>query len=456
MSIEALQNSPGALKQSASRLLVMALAGGALLLTAPMLQADTLGQAFAQAYDSNALIQAQQAQLRASGYDVEKAQAGYKPQISFDAGIGTAHNDLSSPLFHITTYSQNIKSAGLTITQPLYTGGQVSSNVNAAQDVQSAQLATLNTTEEQVFLDVATAYTDVVRDQAVLKLEQNNVDVLNKQLAASQAEFENGEVTRTDVAQSQARLAGAQAALIQAQGALAASRATYVRAVGAEPGNLEQPTMPAPLPATQADVIQLAQQNYTVLAARYTENAAQQQAEAVSSKQKPSVALTGQLLEAQDPEIGFSRIDTRSIMLTLSVPLYAGGALDAEQHAAQQRAAASHDDLLDAQRQAKLDAVNAWQAFQTANAQLAAINSQIQAEQVAASGVRDEASVGERTTLDVLNADQELLNARVNLIRAQRDQLVAAYALKAATGQLTAASLQLHTQMQPIQASAGN
>ena len=140
-----------------------------------------------------------------------------------------------------------------------------------------------------------------------------------------------------------------------------------------------------------------------MLAARYAQNAAQQQAQAVSGKQKPTVALVGQLLEARDPETGFSRVDTRSIMLTLSMPLYQGGELDAEKHAAEQRADASRDELLDTQRQAQLDAVNAWQDYQTANARLAAINSQIQAEQVAAKGVRDEASVGERTTLDVLD-----------------------------------------------------
>jgi len=455
MSIEVLQTIAGKPQGSVRRVIALALSG-ALLISATALRADNLEQAFAQAYDSNAAIQAQQAQLRASGYDVQKAQAGYKPQISFDAGIGTSHNDLSSPFFPISTYPLNTKTAGLTITQPLYTGGQVSSNVDAAESNQAAQLANLNATEEQVFLDVAITYNDVVRDQAVQNLEQNNVDVLNKQLSATQAEFENGEVTNTDVAQAQARLAGAQASLIQAQGSLATSRATYVRVVGSEPGKLRQPTMPELLPSTQADAVQLALQNYTVLAARYAENAAQQQAEAVSGKQKPSVALTGQLLEALDPQIGFSRIDTRSIMLTISMPLYSGGALDAEQHAAEQRAAASHDDLVDAQRQAQLDAINAWQAYQTANAKLAAINSQIEAEQVAASGVRDEASVGERTTLDVLNADQELLNARVNLIRAQRDQLVAAYALKAATGQLTAEHLQLRQQTPANQPSMGN
>ena len=427
---------------------------GALLIVVPALCANTLEQAFTQAYNSNAAIQAQEAQLRASGYQIQQAQAGYKPQISFDAGIGTAHNDLASPFFPVSTYPQNTKTAGLTITQPLYTGGQVSSSVNAAQNIQSAQLAKLSAAEEQVFLNVATTYTDVVRDQAVLQLEQNNVNVLDKQLSATQAEFENGEVTHTDVAQAQARFAGAQAALIQAQGALAASRAAYVRVVGVEPDTLEQPTAPNALPVTEAETLQLAQKNYTVLAARYAENAAQQQVEAVGGKQKPDVALIGQLLEARDPEIGFSRVDTRSIMLTFSVPLYEGGALNAEKHAAEQRAAASHDELLDAQRQAKLDAINAWQAYQTANAQLTAINSQIQAEQVAASGVQDEAAVGERTTLDVLNADQELLNVRVSLIRAQRDQLVAAYALKAAIGQLTADALQLP--MQADHAAQGN
>ncbi len=414
-----------------------------LLAAAPALWADTLGQAFSQAYNSNAAIRAQQAQLRASGYQVDQARAGYKPQISFEAGVGTAHNDLASPFFPVSTYPQNTKTAGLIITQPLYTGGQVSANVNAAENARSAQLAELSATEEQVFLNVATAYTDVVRNQAVLKLEQHNVRVLNKQLGATRAEFENGEVTHTDVAQAEARLAGAEASLIRARGSLAASQAAYVRMVGVAPGTLEQPVMPEGLPATEAEAAQLAQKNYPVLAARYAENAAQQRIAAVSGRQKPTVALTGQLLEARDPEIGFSRIDTRSIMLTFSMPIYEGGALDAEKHAAEQRAVARNDDLLDTQRQARLDAVNAWQAYQTANAQLAAIHSQIRAEQVAASGVRDEAAVGERTTLDVLNADQELLNARVNLVRAQRDQLVAAYALKAATGRLTADALHL-------------
>lgn len=413
------------------------------LVLIPAASAGTMRQAFAQAYASNAAIRAGEAELHAAGFGVQSAQAGYKPQINFEAGIGTAHNDLASPFFPISTYPQNTRTAGLVITQPLYTGGQTSSKVNAARAAQSAQQATLSATEEQVFLNVAQSYSDVVRDQAVVKLDQNNLVVLNQQLQAAQAEFQNGEVTHTDVAQAEARVAGAQAALIQAQGSLTESRAAYLRVVGTEPQGLEQPALPAPLPESEAQAVQLSAQNFSVLAARFAQNAAEQQVQAAAGQQRPQIALTGQLLEARDPEIGFSRIDTRSIMLTLSVPIYSGGALSAQRHAAEQRAEARRENVVDAQRQAQLEAVNAWQAYQTANAKLTAIKSQVQAEEIAARGVRDEQAVGERTTIDVLNADQELLNARVDLIRAQRDQLVAAYALQAATGKLTADALNL-------------
>lgn len=405
--------------------------------------ATTLQQAFAQAYASNASIQSAEAELRAAGYGVDSARSGYKPQISLEAGVGTAHNDLSSPLAPITTYPLNTKTAGLVITQPLYSGGQTAAKVDAARATASAQGAQLSATEEQVFLDVAQSYSNVVRDQSVLKLEQNNLNVLDNQLQATRAQFKNGEVTHTDVAQAEARASAAQAALIQAQGSLAESRAAYLRVVGTPAQELRQPTLPTPLPASEAEAVQLSAENYPVLAARFVHNAAEQQAQAVSDKQRPQLALTGQLLETRDPQLFVSRMDTRSIMLTVSLPIYSGGALSAEKHAAEQRAEASRDDLVDTERQAHFEAVSAWQAFQAANARLAAIKSQVQAEQIAARGVRAEQEVGERTTLDVLNADQELLNAQVGVIRAQRNQLVAAYALQAATGRLTAGALAL-------------
>lgn len=400
--------------------------------------ATTLPEAFAQAYATSATIGAANAQLRAAGFGVETAQSGYRPQISFEAGVGTAHNDLSSPLFPISTYPQNTKTAGLVISQSLYSGGQTAFGVDAARATESAERAQLNAAEEQVFLKVVRSFGNVVRDRAVLGLEQNNFDVLNRQLQETRAELQNGEVTHTDLAQAEARLAAAQASLIQAQGSLTESRAAYLRTVGTEPQGLEQPPLPASLPGSEAQAVRRSAQNFPVLAAHFRQNAAEQDVQIVRAKRRPQIALTGQLLETRDPQIGFSRIDTRSIMLTLSVPIYSGGALSAEKHAAEQRATARHDELTDVQREAQLEAVNAWQALQTANAKLSAIQSQVQAEKIAARGVRAEQEVGKRTTLDVLNADQELLSTRVGLIRAQRDQLVAAYALQAATGQLTA------------------
>ena len=405
--------------------------------------ATTLHQAFAQAYASNASIQAGEAELHAAGYGVDSARSGYNPQLSFEAGVGTAHNDLSSPLVPIATYPLNTKTAGLVITQPLYSGGQTEAKVNAARAAASAQGARLSATEEQVFLEVVQSYSDVVRDQAVRALEQNNLSVLAHQLHATQAQFGNGEVTHTDVAQAEARVSATQAALIQAQGSLAESRAAYLRVFVTPAQSLGQPGLPAPLPDSETQAVQLSAENFPVLAARFARNAAEQQVQAVSGKQRPQITLTGQLLETRDPQVFVSRMDTRSVMLTLSLPLYSGGALSAEKHAAEQRAEASRDGLVDTERQARFEALSAWQAFEAANARLAAIKTQVQAEQIAARGVRAEQEVGERTTLDVLNADQELLSARVDLIRAQRDQLVAAYALQAATGRLTATALGL-------------
>lgn len=268
------------------------LAGMALM---PSALAGTLRQAFVQAYASNASIRAGEAEVRAAGFGVQSAQAGYKPQINFEAGMGTAHNDLASPLFPISTYPQNTRTAGLVITQPLYTGGQTSSQVNAARAVQSAQQAKLSAIEEQVFMQVVQTYSDVVRDQAVVKFDQNNLVVLNQQLQAAQAEFQNGEVTHTDVAQAEARVAGAQAALIQAQGSLTESRAAYLRVVGAEPQGLEQPSLPVPLPESEAQAVQLSAQNFSVLAARFAQNAAEQRVQAAAGQQRPQIALTGQL-----------------------------------------------------------------------------------------------------------------------------------------------------------------
>ncbi|MGH8369524.1 MAG: TolC family outer membrane protein [Gammaproteobacteria bacterium] len=410
----------------------------------PAIFAGTLQDALSQAWRSNPQLQAQRAALAASGEEVEQAKGGYYPQVKAFGGIGAAHQDVDTGgFFPINTIVLNTRSLGLEVDQALYSGGKIDASVEAAKHNMSAQQAGMHATEESVLLDAARAYMDVVQDQAVLELEQSNQNVLQQALDAAQASFNNGEVTHTDVDQAKARLAGAQAALIQAKGALASAQADYEQVVGRPPVSLNTPVPLSGLPASEADVLKLAQQNYQVLAARAAAAAADSQVDISESDMKPSLSLSGQVSVAHEPSFPFEKYNTRSVMLQFSMPLYTGGSTRSQVRAAQHQADSRHQDALEAERAARDDAVQAWQAYQTASAGLAAINAEITAAQSAYDGVKAEYKEGERTTLDVLNAEQELLSAQVNRLRAQRDEIVAEYALKAATGELTAEALRL-------------
>jgi outer membrane protein len=321
--------------------------------------------------------------------------------------------------------------------------------VDAAANLRTAEEAKLHAVEQAVLLDAAQAYMDVLQSQAVLDLEQSNERVLQEALDQAQASFDNGEVTHTDVDQAKARLAGSQAVRIQAEGALAAAQAAYERVVGNAPDTLQQPAPLAGLPASQQDALALADHSYQVLAAQASSAAAHSNVDIAESALKPTLQLTGQVSKAREPAFPFERLDSRSIMLQFSMPLYAGGALTSQMHAARHEADSSDQQALDERRAARDRVVRAWQAYQTATAGLAAIQVQIAAAQSAYDGVRAEYKVGDRTTLDVLNAEQELLNAKVNQVRALRDETVAEYSLKAAVGALTAQDLKL-----PVQAPA--
>lgn len=421
---------------------VIALAAAAL--TAQSASAASLQDALSQAWRSNPQLQAQRASLAAAGEQVEQAKGGYYPQVKVFGGIGAAHQDVDTGgFFPINTIVLNSRSLGLEVDQSLYAGGKIEAGVAVAKHSMSAQQAGLHASEEKVLLDAARAYMDVVQNQAVLALEQSNLKVLQQALDAATASFKNGEVTHTDVDQAEARLAGAQATLIQAKGALASASAEYERVVGAPPQDLNTPASLSGLPASETETLKLAQQNYQVLAARATAAAADSRVEISESSLKPSLMLSGQVSAAHEPSFPFEKYNTRSIMLEFSMPLYSGGSLRSQVSAARHQADSRHQDALDAERAARDDAIQAWQAYQTASAGLAAITAQITAAQSAYNGVQAEYKEGERTTLDVLNAEQELLGAQVNRLRAQRDEIVSEYALKAATGQLTAQALHL-------------
>ena len=435
------------------KVLSWVLTGSATLILSGTVSAATLEQALTLAWQNNPTLQAERDALAAAGDRVEQAEGGYYPQVQLFGGVGTSHLDvgfmqLPGIPFPSSTVGVplNTRQVGVEVDQTLYAGGRVTASVYVAAKQLAAEEARLHAVEESLLLQAAQAYMDLLQAQAVLNLEQSNERVLQEALEQAQASFDNGEVTHTDVDQAKARLAGAQAVRIQAEGALRAAESNYLRVIGVAPDALQQPNALTGLPANQDEALTLADHNYPVLAAQFTSAAAQSNVDLAESTLKPSVTLTGQVLRATEPQFLFEKLDSRSIMLNFSVPLYTGGTNTSRVHVAQREADSSEQQATDARREGRNQVIGAWQAFQTATAGLAAIQVEITAAQSAYDGVRAEYQVGDRTTLDVLNAEQELLNAKVNQVRAQRDETVAEYALKAATGMLTAQDLKLPVQ----------
>ncbi|HEV2110529.1 MAG TPA: TolC family outer membrane protein [Gammaproteobacteria bacterium] len=429
--------------------LIHSVAGsGAALLVSSTVSAASLDEALVQAWKNNPTLASERDTLAAADSRVDAAQGYYYPQVKLFGGIGTSHQGvdfMAIPGFNlpISYIVLNTRQLGLEVDQPLYAGGKISAGSDAAQHLRDAEEAKLHAVEQGVLLDATQAYMDVLQFQAVLALEQSNEKVLQEAQNQAQANFDNGEVTHTDVDQAKARLAGAQAARIQAEGALAAAQANYERIIGSAPDALVQPTPLTGLPGSEDAALTLAEHNYNVVAAQFASAAAHDNVDVAASSLKPTLTLSGQVSKASEPQFLFERLDNRSIMLNLSMPLYTGGTATSQMHAAEHEADSSEQQAQDARREAREQAIRAWQAYQTATAGLAAIQVQIKAAQSAYDGVQAEHKEGERTTLDVLNAEQELLSAQVNQVRAQRDETVAEYSLKAATGVLTAKDLQL-------------
>jgi outer membrane protein len=304
--------------------------------------ADNLVEAWVRAYQSNPTIDAQRAALRAADERVSQALSGWRPFVTGSGSAGIA--DVDSNLGTTSTDSQLYPSrVALSLQQPVYRGGRTVAGTDRAESDVQAQRAQLLDTEQQVFLDVGTAYMNVLRDQAVVELNENNVRVLDRQYDATNDRFSVGEVTRTDVALAQAATARARADLTRAQGNLEVSRANYERLVGDLPGRLEQPPAILDVPRTKAAALEAAQaDNPTVLAATFSEQAALANVRLVEGELLPTVNLTASLSRDWDSQARDSRIDQGRIAGELTVPLYQGGGVaarvrEAKQLAGQQR-----------------------------------------------------------------------------------------------------------------------
>ncbi|MDP6816047.1 MAG: TolC family outer membrane protein [Alphaproteobacteria bacterium] len=412
----------------------------ALLLAAAPAGAETLFDALVQAYVSNPELQARRAALRSVDEGVPQALSGWRPTVSLAGSAGLQRSRST------TTSNQSLtpRSYSLNLSQPLYSGGRTEAATRSAESDVAAARAQLATTEQQILLGGVTAFLDVLRDQARVQLTAGNESVLRRQLEATKDRFEVGEVTRTDVAQAEARLAGAIATRAAAQGDLATSRATYREVFGAPPGAL-QPAPPLPaLPANEAEVIGIAEaENPEILAALHVEAAAAHAVDDATGRLLPSVDLVGRVLRSDETtfENNSSRAD--SINAEVTVPLYQAGAVHAAIRAAKETRNQRRIEVESTRRDVIESASKAWEQVESTRSQIAARSEEIRANEIALEGVRQEAEVGSRTTLDVLDAEQELLDARVALVISERNEYVAGYQLLAAVGRLTAQQIGL-------------
>ncbi|MEO1191024.1 MAG: TolC family outer membrane protein [Pseudomonadota bacterium] len=424
------------------------LAGGLLMAAAwsAPASAQSLEEALANTYLTNPTLLAARAELRSVNEGVPQALSAWRPQVTISGDVGYETSKLLGENLQPT--SGYTAGGALTVNQTIYSGGSIRASVDSAEAVVFAQRALLADTEQSVLLAAVTAYIDVWQAKAILDLNIANEERLRRQREATVDRFNVGEVTRTDVSQADARLAGATADRVAAEGDLATAQSIFYQIIGLVPTEVEQAEPIAILPRSLQETVAYAQQDApNLVAARFLENSALSDIRVQLGSLLPQVSLIGLLDYARDGSAtsGTADLDifTATIVAQVSIPLYQQGLVSSQVRQAKQIASQRRLEITEALRQAEQDGVTAWESLETARAQITSFESQVRANTVALEGVEQESLVGARTVLDVLDAEQELLQAQVSLVGAQRDEVVAAYQVSSAIGRLTAANLNL-------------
>jgi len=403
---------------------------------------ETLPSALARAYKVNPQLNSQRAIVRQTDEGVPQALSGYRPRISAGAQVGeqfTSQQNRIGGASLTSTATTQPRNVGITAQQTLFNGFQTANSTRAAESSVLAARETLRVIEQTVLLDAATAYMNVLRDGAIVGVQRSNVRVLGETLRQTRDRFKLGEVTRTDVSQAEAQLAAGQSQLLLSDANLTTSKAIYRRVIGSQPGELA-PAAPVDRLAPRtvgAAVAEGIARNPSVTAAMYGVDVAQLQVKIAEGALYPVVTLEGNLLKSYDVQPGISEQFTASVVGRVSVPIYQGGAEYATIRQSKELLGQRRLDLATTRDQARATVVQAWSQQEAAKTQIQAAQVQVRASEVAFNGVREEAHSGQRTTLDVLNAQQALVNARVVLVTAKRDFVVASYALLAAVGRLS-------------------
>ena len=378
--------------------------------------------------------------MRATDEEVPRAMSGFRPVVegNADTGYELQTSRPSQPGKNET----NPRGYSVNMQQPLFKGFRVINTVREAEANVRAGRETLRTTESVVLLDSVASYVDVVRDQAIVRLRENNVTVLTRDLKATQDRFNVGEVTRTDVAQAQARRAGAVSALDLARANLKTSRAAYEREIGHPPSNLIEPQATRLVPGTLNGSIEIsARESPPVVAALYLEQAARHAIDRVRGELLPEVNLEASYGRRFDSSSQTESTDATTVTGRLRVPFYTGGEVEARVRQAKHTHVSRLQEIEQARTEVQARVVAAWSQLAAARAQLESDQASVDANRIALAGVREEERVGQRTLLDVLNAEQELLNSEVNLVTTKRNLVVASYAVLSAIGRLNAQEL---------------
>jgi outer membrane protein len=425
--------------------------------------AQPLPTALIQAYQNNPQLNAQRAQVRVTDEAVPQALSGYRPRISVTASAAdqftstttkstssapdnpqrlVVNNDPRTLSGDFTPYS-----LGVTGTQTLFNGFQTANRTRLAEGQVSAAREALRVMEQTVLLAAATVYMDLLRDTAIADVQRSNVRVLNETLRQTRDRFNVGEVTRTDVAQSEAQLAAGQFQLLTAESNLTTTRANFRRVIGSEPGRL---TPAAPVdrlaPSTLVASLQIGlDHNPNVTAAMYGIDVANLQVKINEGALFPTVTFNGSAQRQWNSSLTQVEQTSWSVGASATIPIYQGGGEYALIRQSKESLTQQRLNLEQVRDQARQTIAQAWGVVQATKAQIESAQAQVRSSEIALNGVREEARVGQRTTLDVLNAQQTLVNARVTLVTAQHDRVVASYNLLNAVGILSPLTLGLAT-----------
>ncbi|MEM7061287.1 MAG: TolC family outer membrane protein [Pseudomonadota bacterium] len=408
----------------------------ALIIPAQPVIADSLADAMVKSLKSSPELDLNRSNVKVLSEQAVQARAQGRTQVQGTVNVTTQFNDLRE--FVYPTQLQ------LDVTQPLFTGGQVENSTEAAEIRITAEEARQIATEQTILLNAVTAFSDVRRDMTLVSLGRNNVRVIKEQLRAARERFDVGEVTRTDVAQAEARLAAARGQLAAQVGALQNSREAYKRVVGEYPKELDP--LP-PLPDLPDDIDQAVSISLTdqpnIRAARLEQLAARSDVRTAIGALLPQISIQGQVRNLDTLGIENDSTSDASLGLQITIPFYTGGANHSNVREAQALVESRNADIATVLRDTAQQVGVAWSDLRVSRATINAGKLEVRAAQIAFEGVQEEAKVGARTTLDVLDAEQELLDARGDLVSARRDEYVASYNLLFSIGKLTADHLGL-------------